>query len=419
MAYLRRTSVTPVPKRIIVLTLCLLPALCFASPGDSGIDYIDTGFENASPLYWQADANGVVNVYLNYDQERASINRATLHWHFRLEGRKGAGVTIILNNFDNVWNGRPGSPIKDNTISHISEDGRRWSVVRGEKVAGNRYQLKLRLTTGRLYVARAEPYRLSDLETLKRSIAAHKKVAIKTIGRTVRGHDLEMIRLGGIDAPYRVLIRARAHPWEAGGNWVLDGLIKRLLQDDADALKWLDTYCLYVMPMANKDGVVRGGHRFNLHGMDLNRKWDSSPDPNLSPENHALEKWLASMIAADQRPDLAIDLHNDSGGKLHVSRPDIDLEKYLAAMKRFEAMLREHTWFTEGSTGGNFRNPGSFGEGLLERFGITACVLELNANWIAGLDDYPTAANWKLFGAQLAEALYYYFRHNDPQQPPM
>jgi beta-galactosidase/beta-glucuronidase len=61
------------------------------------------------------------------------------------------------------------------------------------------------------------------------------------------------------------------------------------------------------------------------------------------------------------------------------------------------------------------RNPGSFGEGLLERFGITACVLELNANWIAGLDDYPTAANWRLFGAELAEAFYYYFKHEDPQ----
>ena len=415
MANLHRTKLSSFLRRTIFLTVCLLRTFCLASPIHSGIDYIDTSFENASPLYWEADPIGVVHIYLNYDQERASINRATLHWHFRLEGRKGADVTIVLNNFDNVWNGRPGSPIKDNTVSHISEDGRRWTVVRGEKIEGNRFQLKLKLRTGRLYVARVEPYRLSDLETLKRSISAHEQVAVKTIGRTVQGRDLEIIRLGRIDAPHRVLLRARAHPWEAGGNWVLQGLIERLLEDDADALKWLDTYCLYVMPMANKDGVARGGHRFNLHGMDLNRKWNASPDPSLSPENHALEQWLASMIAANRHPDLAIDLHNDSGGNLHISRPDIDLEVYIAAMKRFEATLREHTWFTEGSTGGNFRNPGSFGEGLLERFGITACVLELNANWIAGLDDYPTAANWKLFGAQLAEAFYHYFRHENPK----
>jgi hypothetical protein len=410
-----RRRLKPVARAVVVV-LWLLCGLCPGAWAASGIDYIDTSFENASPLYWETDANDTVHIYLNYDQERASVNRATLHWYFRLEGRRGAEVTLVLNNFDNIWNGRPGSPIKSNTISHISEDGQNWSVVRGDKMAGNRFQLKLKLRTGRLYVARVEPYCLSDLKAFKRSIVAHELVAIKTIGRTVQGRDLEIIRVGRIDAPHRILLRARAHPWEAGGNWLLHGLIERLLKNDVEALKWLDTYCLYVMPMANKDGVARGGHRFNARGMDLNRKWDASPDPNLSPENHALEQWLASMIAADRRPDLAIDLHNDSDGKLHVSRPDIDLEKYLAAMKRFEAMLRKHTGFTEGSTGGSFRNPGSFGEGLLERFGITACVLELNANWIAGLDDYPTAANWKVFGAQMAEAFYDYFEHDDFKQ---
>ncbi len=36
-------------------------------------------------------------------------------------------------------------------------------------------------------------------------------------------------------------------------------------------------------------------------------------------------------------------------------------------------------------------------------------MLELNANWIAGLKDYPSAKNWELFGAQLCEAFYHYF----------
>jgi hypothetical protein len=45
----------------------------------------------------------------------------------------------------------------------------------------------------------------------------------------------------------------------------------------------------------------------------------------------------------------------------------------------------------------------------LARYGIAAVVHELNANWIAGLDDYPTAANWRKYGEQLAEAFYGYF----------
>jgi hypothetical protein len=115
------------------------------------------------------------------------------------------------------------------------------------------------------------------------------------------------------------------------------------------------------------------------------------------------------MIAAGRRPELAIDLHNDNSGKLHVSRPEGEHEEYLARMKRLEELLRRHTWFTEGSTGSSFRNPGTIGEGLLERYGITACVLELNANRIAGLDDYPRAAHWERFGAGLADVFFAYF----------
>jgi hypothetical protein len=39
----------------------------------------------------------------------------------------------------------------------------------------------------------------------------------------------------------------------------------------------------------------------------------------------------------------------------------------------------------------------------------TASLLELNANWIAGLNAPASAQRWKLFGVQLCEALYHHF----------
>ena len=47
-----------------------------------GLEFIDTGFENASPL-WYDVADGVVRIHLLYDHERASPNRAAGHMHFR------------------------------------------------------------------------------------------------------------------------------------------------------------------------------------------------------------------------------------------------------------------------------------------------------------------------------------------------
>ena len=153
-----------------------------------------------------------------------------------------------------------------------------------------------------------------------------------TIGQTVQGRPLEIVRIGNEPGPgtrnpapvvHRVFVRARAHPWEAGSNWVAQGLIERLLRDDADARRWRERYVLYVLPMANKDGVARGGTRFNVNGKDLNRNWDRPADPSLVPENAALERWLEGMIAAGRKPDLAIELHNDGRGLLHISRPPV------------------------------------------------------------------------------------------------
>ena len=132
-------------------------------------------------------------------------------------------------------------------------------------------------------------------------------------------------------------------------------------------------------------------------------------DPALAPENAALEQWLERAIRAGQRPHLAVELHNDGGGRLHISRPaGPDLQRHVERMAVFEQLLRAHTWFTEGSTPPSFRNAGTLGDGWLERYGIDAVVHELNCNWIAGLKDFPSARHWQAYGEGLAQVFYEY-----------
>ncbi len=371
--------------------------------------YINTSFENASPLHWEVDADLNIHVYLKYDLERNSTNRANGHWHFQIQGRQDSDLTFILHNFHNVWNGKRGIPVSEKSICFLSPDGKDWEVIPAKFVDKSLIKFTVHMKQENMYAARLEPYRISDLERLKRKIKDNPLVGIETIGHTVEGRELEIIRVGDPNAPHSVLLRARAHPWEPGGNWVAQGLINKFLQDDEASRRYREKFCVYIMPMSNKDGVARGWTRFNSLGMDLNRKWDKPADVKLSPENHALESWIRSMIDKGKRPDLAIDFHNDEGGNLHISRPNISLDKYLADMKRFEKLLYAKTWFTEGATGGNFHNPGSLGEGFLERFGINAIIQELNCNWIAGLKKEPFGEDWELFGQQLLEVFLYYF----------
>ena len=374
------------------------------------LEFIDTSFENASPVWYDFAPDGTVLVHLLYDHERSSPNRAAGHIHLLLHARTGSELTLEFRNLDNVWNGISGSVARELKTMVISEDGRQWQPIPLEALPENRVRLHVKMPGRRLYVARAEPYRLSDLGKMLSLLRTNPLAEVTAIGRTVQGRDLEIIRIGNPLAPFRVFLRARAHAWEPGGNWVVEGLIQRLLKGDAAVTNYRERYCVYILPMANKDGVALGRTRFNLRGKDLNRDWDKPADRELAPENYALEQWLEGMLRIGQGPHLALELHNDGNGLLHISRPPIpELTRHLERMAVLEQLLRKHTWFTEGSTKGSFRNSGTLGDGWLERYRIDAVVHEFNCNWIAGLEDYPSAQHWRTYGERLATVFYHYF----------
>lgn len=383
----------------------------------TALEYIDSSsFENASPVSYEEATDGSILVYLLYDHERDSPNRAAGHIHILLHAKPGSKLTLEFKNLDNIWNGIRSSIGRSVRTVTISENGRDWKSVDLERLPDHRIRLNVVMPGPRLYIARIEPYRVSDVENLLASIRGNPLVEITPIGRTVQGRELEIVRIGNPDAPYRVFVRARAHAFESGGNWVAQGLVKRLLRGDSEAKKFLDRYCLYLMPMANKDGVAHGRTRFNLQGKDLNRNWDQPANKEFAPENFALEQWLERMIAAGQKPHLAIELHNDSGGSLHISRPPVpNLARHVERMAVFEKLLRQHTWFTGGSTKAGWRNSGTLGDGWLERYDIDGIVHEFNANWIAGIKDYPNGEHWESYGGNLATVLHKYFGSVKPR----
>jgi hypothetical protein len=188
---------------------------------------------------------------------------------------------------------------------------------------------------------------------------------------------------------------------------VVEGIIHKLLDNSDESEAYLRDYTVYILPMANMDGVARGVSRFNLNGMDLNRNLTAPADPVLSPENAAMEKWLEGMIAKGLKPDLAIDFHNDSNGPLFFSTAGKGKKGYVENMKILEDLLRKNTWFSEGTS---FFGTTSFEEGLVARYNIDAMVYELNAHWIKGLDKKPLSKDWILLGGQLCNVFDIYFK---------
>ena len=148
---------------------------------DTGLDFIDTSFENASPAWYEADRDGTIQIHLLYDHERSSPNRAAGHIHLRLHGTPGAKLTLEFRNLDNVWNGTPASVASELKTLVISEDGRDWKPVATESLPGNRVRLTVVMPGPTLYVARLEPYRLSDLDRLLGSIRNDPRYRSRTL----------------------------------------------------------------------------------------------------------------------------------------------------------------------------------------------------------------------------------------------
>lgn len=394
---------------------------CMIVSGQSGeklkIRFIYNSFENASPLNWEISGDTAVKIFLFADYERESLNRQTDHWHFKVEANKGTRMKIILSKFlPDVYNGKKAVSwwsFKNDISCYISYDRKNWEAVGTKKLPGFELMTEFTMKEDSVFVVRMPPYTISDLEDLKKRITKSSLVRISNIGKTIEKRPLEIIQLGDLSAPFHIILRARAHPWEAGGNWVIEGLINEFISRNNP--EWQKTFCVHIMPMANKDGVARGMTRFNLKGKDMNRNWDKMSDPELCPEKYVFERYIQGLAEKGIIPVLGIDFHNDDYGGINLAGHSKDDMKFIENMKLFEKLMREHTSFSEQVryswiTPGQQQSHILFQDGLLQRFGIEGMVFELNANRIGSLNKMPSEYDWKEFGKNLNEVFYQYLK---------
>lgn len=381
----------------------------------SNIKFVDYFFENASPLNWQIKDDNTIKISLMADYEREALNRQTDHWNFKLVADKGTHVKLILSKMmADVYNGNLATNwwnFKNDISCYISYDHKTWEAIKTSRLPNMELLVEFTMKGESVYVARMPTYTISDLENLKKRIGGNKLVKIYNIGLTVEKRPLEIIQIGNSNAPNSIIIRARAHAWEAGGNWVIEGLINKFISQDSK--KWQETFCVYIMPMANKDGVAHGMTRFNVSGKDLNRNWDKKPDSVLCPEKYALENFITGLINKGKKPCLGIDIHNDDAGGIDLAQHSKDDIQFIKNMQIFEKLMREHTSFSENmkyswKTAKPSVPISSFENGLYARYGIEAIVYELNANWISSLNKMPSQNDWIKVGENLNNVFYEY-----------
>lgn len=407
-------------RHYIVLFIFCLNFLMFSCGNAIGQDFektkvkfLDYFFENASVFNWEIQGDTIIKIFLTADYESITLNRQTDHWYFKLEADEGTHVRLIMSKtIADIYNGKLATNWwnYENGIScYISYDKIKWNPIKTSRLDNNELLIDFVLKEKSVYIARIPPYTEKDLELLKDRIDNHPLIKIIPIGHTLENRPLEIIRVGNPNANYSILLRARAHPWEPGGNWVIEGLINNFIENKLGREKWEKQFCYYIMPMANKDGVFRGMTRFNVAGKDLSRNWLGKIDSIHAPENYALEHFLINLIKNGHKPVLAIDFHNDDYGNIHLAQLKDNDKIYITKMELFRQKLSDQTWFSNKLIMNNkIAGGGNMADGMYCKFGIDAFIFELNANYIEELEKIPETNDWINLGAKLNEVFYQY-----------
>ncbi len=130
---------------------------------------------------------------------------------------------------------------------------------------------------------------------------------VQNLGQTLDGRDLSMLVVGQAEEGKKTIwITARQHPGETMAEWLTEGLLGRLLdEDDGVARDLLDKAVFYIVPNMNPDGAARGHLRTNAVGANLNREW-ATPSMERSPE-----VFLVMEKMAQTGVDMYLDVHGD------------------------------------------------------------------------------------------------------------
>lgn len=218
---------------------------------------------------------------------------------FRIRSDRARSATVVLDYTDYTHRYPP----------FVSADGRTWTALPADRVTLNgartRASLALDLPAGDMFVA-AQP-----LSPARDNLAWTRAMlgdgfAETRYGQSLEGRPLIGFTGGGQGGDAAVVVLTRQHPPETTGQEAFRGFVQRLVErDDAPARAFRASHRLILAPMPNPDGVDAGNWRANQGGVDLNRDWIQT----TQPETKALTAWIRQQT--DGRRTVAmLDFHS-------------------------------------------------------------------------------------------------------------
>ena len=355
-----------------------------------------------------------LRLHVEGEADQDGRNRQANWYYFRLDDVKGEELTIELTDLVGEYNYQAGTHgVTENTHPVYSYDNRTWRHFAETEWNEEAVELRLRLTPEQetLWIAHVPPYTLGNLKKLEAEALEHPHFQEKSVGRTADSREMPLWTITDAASPDDqkkcVWLMFRQHSWESGSSWAGDGAVRFLLSDSPIAERMRREVVWKIFPMADPDGVERGGVRFNKYGYDLNRNWDAV-DPAKTPEIAAQRRAAADWLASGRSIDLFLTLHNTETSE-YLEGP----AEFHDLTARFRRNLVENTTFAptraeprDATTSTTPGRPGrmTVNQDLHADFGVPAMIMEQMIGRNPKLEGFPTAEDRREFGAGLVQA---------------
>ena len=350
------------------------------------------------------------------ESDQDGRNRQANWYYFRVDGARDQELTLDLVDLVGEYNFRPGShAVTKDTHPVYSYDGRHWRHFDAIEWDDQEVRLRLRFSPAQdtVWIAHVPPYTNDHLSLLINDVANHPHFQREAAGRTVEGREMLLLTVTDPQVPPQekkvVWLMFRQHSWETGSSWAGEGALRFLLSDAPEAARMRRGAIFKIFPMADPDGVARGGVRFNAHGYDLNRNWDAV-DAKLMPEIAAQRKAVLDWVDSKRPVHLFLSLHNTETSE-YLEGP----AEYRELADRLRKMLVEMTTFhptraepRDAASSTTPEKPGrmSVNQGLHHDRRIPAMLMEQMVTFNTKLGRRPTIQDRLDFGAGLVRAIW-------------
>ena len=255
---------------------------------------IDAGFDGGNIEVVEAADAGDIRLRIRKD----NLSEFYQWFYFRISGMRGEDCAVRI--LDAAGVAYPGG-FRDYRVL-CSFDRKEW-FRHPTQLQDGALRWDFNFDSDAVWFAYFVPYSMERHHDLLARASRNADCRLITLGRTLDGEPLDLLRFSTGEGRRACWVIARQHPGETMAEWWMEGALEWICSGEADSL--LGKCDLYLVPNMNPDGSRRGHLRTNAAGRNLNREWDKAT-MEQSPEVLLVQREMERTGV-----DFLLDVHGD------------------------------------------------------------------------------------------------------------